>query len=411
MRRDLYIRDYARIRKVLGKIYIYGFYSRTDFEGLNKNTYDKESLRLYELFGPESLKTVTRSKRKYLQFRRRYFESMERGLYRTYLIKSYSARDLELAAILLSLLAKSRDGLSLTAAFQLTEQFFQGSDAQLKSTVRRRLLEFCEAGYIRREGTLYRLNDCLFEGLPRELLERLHGYLGLCVQAFSPRVAGCCLKGNLERYLGVGSPPGDAFLVRHGNYHNIPDEEILYRLLDCCLNGRTARLRCRLPEAEGEQTVEVCPVKARLDAKLGRWYLLALRDGCPAILRVSDIFDVRPGAPMDYEACRNSVDAAFEHSLISFRRQPGAPFLLELELCFQAHPWQKAQFLREMPCGEVSCREGRQIYTVWINDPVELLPWLRCYSADIRFLRDDYGLRAMLLEDLREMLHRDEAVP
>jgi hypothetical protein len=202
--------------------------------------------------------------------------------------------------------------------------------------------------------------------------------------------------------------PREAFIFRNNTYRGVLDEHILYKLAKARTEGKLVEVRLpgrRNKESAGKENwVKIVPAYLKIDLRLGRWYLFALRDGNPAIIRLSSIERVKvlsEGFDID-EACER-IDGAFEYSYISKPSEETQPVLVEAELLFGEAPWLKTQFEREIFIGEIIERDGRELYRVMINDTSEVKPFLRSYCGYVRVLPGEHTLDTEISEEFKRM--------
>ena len=181
---------------------------------------------------------------------------------------------------------------------------------------------------------------------------------------------------------------------------NIFDEDMVYQLLAAMQQRRQVELDL------GTEKVTAVPVALRADVRLGRWYLLSMEEK-PVLRRVRFIRRVkllRPIPEREWQALRDTVCAAFAHSLCSGRVPgQGRPVRVRARLEFQGAPGMRAQFLREMQAGEVTQEGDGEYYQVLVNDPEELVPFLRSFAPWLRVEPGEHDLPRRLEEDFRRM--------
>ncbi len=404
------IRDYNRIRRFLGNIYLYGFFSREDFArcGIGSvKDYDYGSALIRSIFPDTEEAALWQEGKKYLRLARSYARSGEERLSDSYLLHSLDERE-ELADILylLSFLRGGRctpDDLN-----REMELHVPGEETSRYSTIRRRALELCEAGYLEKQGRYFSLRPDPFDALSDGALRQVHAYLCFCCGVTYPRVAGSYLRRSAERALarrGLSVPETSPFLLRHSVSANVFDEEMVYQLLDLIREGRSAEATMRLP-GRPQASVPMVPVALRAETRLGRWYAVFWDSGreAPRLCRVRDIYQLRPGPavpPERLEALRRKADEAFADTLCSGLPGRGKPVVVEARLCFDGAPGMRAQFLRELRVGAVERRkDGCEYYRAALNDPLELLPLLRAYAPWLRLLPGKHDLARRLRADL-----------
>lgn len=406
------IRDYNRIRRFLEHIYLYGFFSREDFERFgigSAKDYDFGSALIRSIFPDSDQDALWLAGRKYLRISRSYKRSGEERMSSSFLLHTLDEREElpELLYLLSFLRAGECSADDLTRELEL---HFAPEDTSKYSTVRRRVLELTEAGYVRKAGKRFSLSEDCLAALPDTELYQLYDYVCFCSGVTYPRVAGSYLCRSVRRELlrrGLRVPEETPFLLRHSVSANVFDEEMLYQLLDLMSEGRAASFTLHIPDRPPE-TVEALPVALRADTRLGRWYLLAwdTERKAPMLRRVRDLHRIRRGGQEGASARSSAAEEtrrSFADALCSGVPAGEDAVTVRAELRFASFPAMRAQFLRELRIGTVTQEEDGEYYTAVLNDPLELLPLLRAYSPWLKLLPGQHGLEDRLREDLRAM--------
>lgn len=102
------VRDYNRVRKYLERIYLYGFFNRTDFARMGIGSvkdYDFGTSLIRSMFPESDENAVWMEGQKYLRFQRAYAKSGENRMADSYLLFAMDAEKelVELLAILSTL--------------------------------------------------------------------------------------------------------------------------------------------------------------------------------------------------------------------------------------------------------------------------------------------------------------------
>ena len=90
------VREYNRIRRYMEHIYLYGFFSREDFEsaGIGSATdYDYGTSLLRTMYPEMDSTAIWDMGKKHLRFARRYEDSGENRLAKSYLFHSIDTKD------------------------------------------------------------------------------------------------------------------------------------------------------------------------------------------------------------------------------------------------------------------------------------------------------------------------------
>ncbi|MCI7473588.1 MAG: WYL domain-containing protein [Clostridiales bacterium] len=408
------VRDYNRVRKYLERIYLYGFFNRTDFARMGIGSvkdYDFGTSLIRSMFPESDENAVWMEGQKYLRFQRAYAKSGENRMADSYLLFAMDAEK-ELVELLAILSTLAEAPCTTETLKRRLETYCQEEDTSKYSSARRRAKDLCDSGYVYKSGKEYKLVPAPFKALDNEELDQLFDCVRFFCGVSYPRVAGSFLLRTLEQeYIRRGRPfaQRSPFLLRHSVNRNVFDEEILYQLLDAMEEHRRVTL-----ELEHKGQAEVLPVALRADIRLGRWYLLAQeRDSAPFICRVSFIRSLKGGEREEKERwhmAEAAVKKAYKAAGCSGLLPSNGPTLVKAELCFGDYTGMRMQFEREICIGTISVQNGKEYYCAEINDPLELLPFLRSFSPWLRILPGDHGLDTALQEDLRRMRRRLKGV-
>lgn len=398
------VREYNRIRRYLERIYLYGFFSREDFARARIGSvkdYDYGVKLIRSVFPETEDAALWKDGRKYLRVQREYALSGENRMADSYLLYAMDVED-ELPTLLGMLSALSEGEKTVDDVCRDTAIHTQVSNDLQYHTVRRWLQGLEEYGYAARAGRRYRLRENPLSGLSEREVWMLYCYVRFVSGVTCPRVAGSFLLRTLERELfrrGQESPAESPFLLRHSVNRSIFDEDLLCRLMEAMGRHLTVEL------IREEDTLLVQPAALRVDGRLGRWYLLAKGER-PLLMLVSGIRDVKPGKPLrpaEWEAGVEECRAAFAHSGFSGLLPEGGPATVRARLRFDGAPGMRTQFLRELRIGQVLPGEEGEVYQAEINDPVELIPFLRSYSPWIALEPGEHHLKEQIRSDLLKM--------
>lgn len=398
------VREYQRIRRFLGHIYLYGFFSREGFAraGIGSvKDYDYGAKLIRSIFPDSEDAALWKDGKKYLRIQREYACSGENRMTNSYLLHTMDEKE-ELPDLLLILATLAKGPKTLDSLCSEVELHSMEGNTSKYSTVRRRCLELAQYGYVVKCKNTFSLSDDGFSQLEDAELVELYDCVRFASGVTYPRTTGSFLRRTVEREMlrrGLCPAAEAPFLLRHSVNFNVFDEELVYQLLDMIKEHRTVILK--FPD----RSITVLPVVLRIDTRLGRWYLLAMGEA-PVIYRVSLIQSIKVGtvtAETDWQAAKAAVLHAFAHAGCSGDVPAEGPVLVEAELRFQNAPGMRVQFARELRIGSIIVRDGKEYYQAEINDPLELMPLLRSFSPWLRILPGRHDLDVRLREDLRQM--------
>lgn len=399
-------KEYDRLRKYMGLIYLYGCFRAEDLARVNGRSvqhYNATIKLLWSLFWEDQqlADTMGRKNNKTCPYiPRSYAASAQNRMADSYMMFSVDRKSLLL--LYLRLLQRLRDGSATAAQLEKAVEYLPAIDLEVYQNCRKHARLLSQYGYAALEGRTFRQREDGLEALTLSELWQLYHYVCFASNVTYPRVPGSFLRRTLERELlrrGQTVPSASALVLRHNSNHNVFDEEVVFRLLHL-IEKRQGIL------IDG---VKHLPVQLRIDCRLGRWYALMAREEAgaltPCIRAVSRMelpTACEGGDDPMWEQAKALVERAYRHSLFS-GITGAAPVELQARLCFDRQGRQD-QFTRELRVGEVTQTPEGACYHARISDPQEMLPLLRSYAPWLRVLPGDHALDQQLRQSLEEML-------
>src|SRR5690606_36113361 len=234
------ITSYNKLRDFLRYFFVYGCYSREDFDDirdLSSRKYDDELRRLRILLGDKYLKEITKGGKKYVRLNFTYYNSVENYFVESYLIRNYTSLCLSIYFNDYIILWED-GGLCL---YEINEKIKSkiSIERDFKSTTRRILEDMSAKGIIeklkRDNRVLYKKKEDIFKHFTDDELIKL--YLAVCYfsQVKYPLSLGRFLKDSLRRYMhyirGLYLDKlENLFLFKYSNFQQVIDEEIIWDL-------------------------------------------------------------------------------------------------------------------------------------------------------------------------------------
>ena len=397
--------EYDLIRSFMSSIYLYGFLSREDFVALGISSgaaYD-QCTRLLRSVVPEMDSGHRReNSKKYLQLPRQYVQSSENSLSNTYLL--HTIRPGELAEFLVILARLSRGTASQQELAHALEFYAQDDTVSKYSAARNHRIELEEYGYVSCNGRRIDLVSNIFSSLNQAQLLELAAYLDFSGEITYPRVPCSFLKRSLRRELrsrGLDYPQKNAaVLLRRNDCSSVFDEDLVYQFRFAIAQGQRVRVEYR------GAVMDILPVALRLDARLGRWYLLFWCDR-PQIARISDlsIRRILKNDPDQREISQKVLDA-FDCVGFSGYLDPSGPCHIRAKILCRGGIYHR--FCRDIRFGSICEEDGERYYDVTIQDPGELVPLLRQYAPWLQILPGSHGLHDRIRMDLEQMRRQTE---
>lgn len=394
------IRHFSRVRAYMQHFYIYGFYTREEFDCGSARSYDDERRRVEGWLGEYmGFRAAPAGKSVFISFDSRSVRS--NPLYRALKSKSFTDRDITLHFLLLDVLSDGEyhSGAELMAACEDRLNGAAGEMSLDPKTLREKLVEYEELGLIvsKTEGKrkLYMLAE-------QQEIAHLAPLLAYFSETAPCGVIGSYLEDRLEETC-------ESFRMKHHYIAHTLDSALLCQLLDAI------RQRCdvviwhmgRDGKPANQQTI--LPLYILQSAQDGRMYLLGWgRRQCSfQCCRLDRISKVRLGKPAeDFAEHRATYDASCAHR---WGVSHMGKVLHRVSFTIRAMPYEehaRRRLYRERRCGKVEELEDCLLrFTAELYDPMELLPWLRTFMGRIvSFESDSELLTRRFREDLAEMV-------
>lgn len=408
--------DYECVRRYLEHIYLYGFFSREDFNSITGGSakdYDRVLPLLKELY-PEGDKSSLGGY-EYKRIMRQYETSAENRMVNSYMLHSIGTQTHLLRYLkILSELRHQDQSLQMLdrAIWSLPTRLGGKHDAvdpkqdgsedwkETYGNTRRRLEELENHGHIQKKRA--RLYSIQRQTLTDEQLTELYTYVRFAAEITYPRVPGSFLRRTLERELyrkGMEPSKTSPFLLRHNTSHNVFDEELVFQLLEAIEEHQWVLIDDK----------RYLPVQMRPECRYGRWYVVLvewykekLSPSMRQLSRVNRVDVLEKAEDEIWKQAKEAAEAAYQHSLYSGKKAE-EPTLVEVKLLFGDSKGLENQFIREIRMGDVTREADGSYYRMEINDPMELLPLLRSYSPWLKVLPGAHDLDALLHDSLSDL--------
>lgn len=382
------ITSYKKLRDYLRYFFIYGCYSRDDFNSIRYFTsrkYDDELRRIKEILGDEYIKESNINREKYIRLDYCYYDIVQNYLVETFLIRNYTHLTLSIFFNIYIILW-GNEQLTLDEINEKIEwRVFPEGD--LKSTTRRVLEDMSKKGIIQKEKensrVIYRKKDNIFEKFTDNELKKL--YLMICFfsQIQYPFSIGKFLKDSLYRYIKyVRNMDMDnmeqIFLFRYSKLQQFIDEEIVWEL-QCAIRKRQKVYIKYFMSRNCTRKIKGLPLRITWDSTYGKWYLKILISPSNIIdLRVQDILDIKKlkervsGEEMSKNLC-----------IMEYREKKN---INEVKIIFKVEKFHSRNFLldkikRSEWDGRIEVIDDYTfIYTIKTKDWKRMKPWIMSFG-------------------------------
>lgn len=187
-------RQYESIRSLLSHIYLYGFFSREDFEAANiikVKSYDQELRLIYDIFPKDEQNALVRSGRKYPRMERLYTESGKYGLSGSYSLYTMDEqKELPLTLSMLNGLAQ-KPATAPELCSRLEKEGKSDADGtSLYNWVLRHLKDLASAGSLCKNGSRFAVSPDILGILSEDELMQFEHFVTFASGVGYPRATG-----------------------------------------------------------------------------------------------------------------------------------------------------------------------------------------------------------------------------
>ena len=394
----LLIRDYDNIRHILRDVYIFGCYTRNDFQqqGIGSRKLDNELYRIREYL-PDSLiqeRRVNRQKIMYCSYH--MLDGTDSCIADTYRNKSFTELDIMSYFRILRCLG-SHEEMTLQEMANAIPDRNEGVLFD-KDTLYPKLEELVEKGLVDRsagsDGVRYRLSTDIWADYSDEELLDIYQLLDFTKNTAPLEAPYYLLQRKLRLYLyserGIAPNDKQVFCYKHNHLFNALDNEVMLACLRGIHSGKLLRI---IHRNKGLDTESIAvPVKLVHDALYGRQYLLCFdraRDSMSVIRldRVQEMQEVGDWSEQE----RSMVEHWLSMTDLCWCMANPEQKPVKVEILFTFDEEQEAFILnriyKEGHGGTVRrIAPGRYHYEIQVKDPVEMIPWIRSFGERARVL-------------------------
>lgn len=443
-----FTKDYEKMRPVLRDIFLYGCFYRSDFKtkrGLSASKFDNEKRKVLTFLDSRFINDrngKTLKRRKYLQLLYNMFYVQENYLKFSYFIKKISADRAKMIIDLLLILTESP--MTLTEVLNSYEDQLANSNYKdPEQQVRRCLDDLASIGYIEKKritknsSTIcYELSTDFLQNFSEKDLINFWQLLQFFAVVAPLTVPGYTLQNTMKLYLQQNKQnftPQNIFLFKDAHLQQILDEEIAANILTGITNEQPLLFEYKKQYGEDwEQKNPELPIKLLLDAFYGRWYVITLRPGDDdkppwlASRRLDRIRKVTlPSKSKSVKASFKEIiklyDINIDTQLEENTKHSWCVQLLQekynyrpvlVELIFHLSKDNEKALLerirKEGRTGNIEhLNDFKYKYSIYVNDPVEMKPWIRSFTGCVEILHsDEHRLKEDLEEQWKELFER-----
>ncbi len=414
-----FVTDFQKIREIARYIHIYGCYSRNDYphqKNISRRKYDDELRRFRDFVGDHNLDEHQVGREKVVSTLTRPGYSLENYLAELYYARSLTATEISLY-VLIPLLIQQAGALSVTELMTRLDLLGVSLESLSRATVSRQADALVKEGLLVRGGTenqfVYSVPVSILDALSTEELEQLYVAVSFFCHIIFPSIPGEFLKNTMERYFESRqlSPYRLPLSMTFPYFHHVLDDQLVWTLLEAMDRSRAVTFRYGRDQC-ASQNVTLEPVRVMLDLTYSRWYLVGKQAGDRYLrtYRLDRITGLKVAEEtFDMQILEEQYFQEYETSWLSVGRREKPPVTVELlfrQRGESEHPFVLRRVQRQARGGVVTELTDKEfLYTVTVNDPVELLPWIRSFNHHVEVLpSQEHDLRERWASERRRML-------
>ena len=396
------IKNFNKIRDYMRDFYIYGFKSREEYTRKSARSYDDERRRLESWLGD------------YMQFRqtddgKNVFISIDsrvtkhNPLYKAWKAKSFTDGDITLHFILMDILSRTDQALSLgDIVEQMDDYFFEFENPRMLdiTTVRKKLKEYTKEGIVitQKNGKAFEYRMADIDELP-----------DVDILDYFSEVAPCGVIGSY--LLDKSENTSDNFAFKHHYITSAIDSEIVYNIFLAISEKRNITIESTNKNKDRIVESHIVPLKLMISVQSGRQYLMAYVPRYKRIIayRIDNIVKVKlDDVNEKFDQLRGKLNNMMPHiwgvSTDSFsgNRMEHVEFTVHYD---DGERHIRRRLEREKRCGKVEHIDyNTSKFSADIYDSNELVPWIRtfiCRITDLSF--SNKKLEEQFKRDMEEM--------
>jgi hypothetical protein len=405
------IREYETIRPYLRFMYLYGCCTKkymTD-KGLTTSARKfEEDTRRTRAIIPNRIDEMLVSRRKSLRVNVSALDIDENYLAASYFIRAFTDYDFALHFAILFILAET-PGIRLEALVKRIDGMALHDKTISKNTIKRFLSEMIMEGLVVKSNG-YSLPPDPFAKLSDEEILALITAVDFYRNVLMVSILGEYAYSSLIHYASSSrrhKPPDvSIFMFRYRHLERIVDDDTLLPLIHCIRTQKKTRYKYNEKKREG------FPCQIRYDTFYGRQYVV-IHDGKQYnILPITNISEVTVLCDNARECPK--PDTFLRHSWFVSQPQKNEKPAVKVRAWFYIDKdihYILERLQREKRHGSITnVSEGKYLFEIGLNDPHEILPWLRSflgyvvieksdehdlyerYSASVSRMREIYGI-------------------
>lgn len=396
------IKDFERIREYMRQFYIYGLKTRDEYDAKSARSYDNERRRIESWLGEYmSFRQDTAGKVSFISVDSQ--EILHNPLYNAFKAKSFTANDIVLHFFIMDILEEHEECTVTEIADFISLEYlaeFEDPKELDESTIRKKLKEYEKIGLVssKKQG-----KKLVFSKTKNKVnIDEWKDAVAFFSELDPLGVIGSFLLDKIDDI-------PDYFQFKHHYILHVLESEIMYALLSCISDDRTAHIEMFSRRKEKIVEYEILPLKIMISTQNGRSYVFALsmRDRKFNMYRLDNIKKVRSGKiAADKPQIIEDGEKFLKHEW--YVSNGNEKSLEHLEMVLRINPWAEhilKRLEREGGKGTVE-KTGENTYkfSIDVYDTSEMRPWLRTFIGRIVSLScSNKDTEKVFFEDLEAM--------
>ncbi len=396
------IKDFERIREYMRQFYIYGFKRRDEYDSKSARSYDNERRRIESwLCEYMSFRHDAAGKVSFISVDCQ--EILHNPLYNAFKAKSFTANDIALHFFIMDILEEHEECSVSEIADLISLEYMAAFDDPREldeSTIRKKLKEYEKTGLVnsRKQG-----KKLVFSKAENKVnIDEWKDAVAFFSELEPLGVIGSFLLDKMDDV-------PDYFRFKHHYILHVLESEIMYALLVCISDDKTANIEMFSRRKGKIVKYEILPLKIMISTQSGRSYVFAMsmQDNNFNMYRLDNIKKVRSGRTI---AGKQEIEKDAERFLKHewYVSNGNEKNLEHLEMVLRIRPWEEhilRRLKREGGNGTVEkTAENTYKFSIDVYDTSEMRPWLRTFIGRIVSLScSNKDTEKIFFEDLEAM--------
>ena len=343
-------------------------------------------------------------------------------LVNTYLSKSFTRSDIILYYYLLLILNYKNEPMTFSdIENELVSKELIDYENISSKTIERKLNELAnsmEIVAVKKNGRVkeYFIAEDILKELNNDEILKLFYIVDLYRNIIFPNVSGHYFYDTLRDYMeferNMTSKDNNCFQYKNLHFHPVIEEELILKTMTAIENRNEIRFKnnCKTTHVKRYDNEVVRPFKLRYDIECGRFYVLSfINNGKCVSARLDRKDDVEVlKTKFNYDKYEEKYKLAMEKSFSSVPHNTDAPYEeVEFEVKINS---KKEYYIIEKIKGELGeCTYEQLSDTTYsfkkiVNDPWEMIPWVRKYGDYLRVISPKY-LHKKIKKDWEDILN------